>query len=130
MGYAICDSCSLDDPNVVKYKGFTKQVDNAAWQLKYNYSYYAGNGSDWNVGRTMIIDDTAVRFATRATSSLYRYTPHLHGNENFYNIYNRYKVFYYASKTGKGGAKSSTSKIKSSAKVATKTAVIKTKTGK
>lgn len=101
MGYAICDSCSLGDPNVVKYRGFTNQIDNGAWQLKRNYSYWAANGSDWNVGRTMIIDDTAVRFANRATSALYRYTPHLSGNQNFYNIYNSYKSFYY-----KGSGKS------------------------
>ena len=97
MGYAVCDGCSLDDPDVVKYRGFTNQIDNGTWQLKRNYSYHAANGSDWNVGRTMLIDGTAVRFANRATSALYRYTPHLHGNENFYNIYNRYKTFYYKS---------------------------------
>ena len=93
MGYGVCDSCSLDDPNVVKYRGFTNQINNGTWQLKRNYSYWAGNGSEWNVGKTMIIDGTAVRFANRATSSLYRYTPHLGGNQNFYNIYNRYKSF-------------------------------------
>ena len=93
MGYGVCDSCSLSDPNVVKYRGFTNQITNGAWQLKRNYSYWAVNGSAWNVGRTMIIDGQAVRFATRATSSLYRYTPHLPGNENFVNIYNRYKTF-------------------------------------
>lgn len=93
MGYSICDSCSLDDSRVQANKGFTKQIDNGTWQLKRNYSYHAANGSAWNVGKTMIIDGQAVRFANRATSSLYRYTPHLHGNENFYNIYNRYKSF-------------------------------------
>ncbi|MCL5407563.1 MAG: hypothetical protein M1429_03650 [Patescibacteria group bacterium] len=100
MGYAVCDSCSLDDPDVVKYKGFTKQVDNGAWQLKHNYGL-AGSDATWGVGRTMIIDDTSVRFATRATSALYRYTPHLSGNENFYNIYYRYKAFHYVSKATK-----------------------------
>lgn len=103
MGFGICDSCSPDDANVQKYRGFTKQIDNAAWQLKHNYSYWAANGSDWTVGRTMIIDDLAVRFANRATSALYRYTPHLHGNENFYRLYNQYKAFHYVSKYSKEG---------------------------
>ncbi len=93
MGYGVCDTCSLDDPNVIKYRGFTNQIDNGAWQLKRNYSYWAGNGSAWNVGKTMIIDGVAIRFANRATSALYRYTPHLHGNGNFYDIYSNYKTY-------------------------------------
>lgn len=93
MGYGVCDSCSLDDPDVSKYRGFTNQVNNGTWQLGRNYNYWASNGSDWNVGRTMIIDDAAIRFSNRATSALYRYTPHLHGNENFNRIYNAYKTF-------------------------------------
>lgn len=102
MGYGVCDSCSLDDPDVVKYRGFTNQINNGTWQLKRNYSYWAGNGSAWNVGKTMVIDDTAVRFGTRGTSALYRYTPHLGGNLNFYNIYNRYKTFRGSSASGGG----------------------------
>ncbi|MFA6493378.1 MAG: hypothetical protein WCV58_04525 [Patescibacteria group bacterium] len=124
MGYAICDSCSLDDPNVVKYRGFTNQIDYATWQFKYNYSHYAANGSDWNVGKTMIIDGTAVRFGSKATSSLYRYTPHLHGNENFYNIYNSYKSFRYASKYIKGTAKTAATK---SAAAANKLKIVNSK---
>ena len=93
MGYGVCDTCSLDDPNVSKYRGFTKQIDNGTWQLKRNYTYWAANGSAWNVGQTMIIDGTAIRFANRATSALYRYTPHLPGNGNFYDIYSNYKTY-------------------------------------
>lgn len=103
MGYGVCDSCSLDDPDVVKYRGFTNQINNATWQLKHNYSYWAANGSCWNAGRTMVIDGTNVTFANRATSALYRYTPHLHGNENFYSIYNRYNSFAYINKAGASG---------------------------
>lgn len=127
MGYAVCDSCSLDDPDVVKYKGFTKQIDNATWQLKYNYSQCAvglcWNSRDWNVGRTMMIDGTAVRFANRATSSLYRYTPHLHGNENFSNIYGQYSVYTAKGAKGVKGSKTATKGIKT--KIA-KTKVVKT----
>ena len=41
----------------------------------------------------MVIDGVAVHFDNRATSALFRYTPHLHGNENFVDIYNRYKTY-------------------------------------
>ena len=95
MGYGVCDSCDINDPGVQKYRGFTNQINNGAWQLARNYSYWAVNGSAWHVGKTMVIDGTAVRFANRATSALYRYTPHLPGNQNFYTIYNQYKTFAY-----------------------------------
>lgn len=116
MGYGICDSCSPDDPDIQKYYGFTKQIDNGAWQLKRNYSYWASNGSDWNVGKTMNIDGLNVRFSNRATSALFRYTPHLPGNENFVNIYNRYKTFRGSAKFNTKGSsvKSKVSKTKSS----------------
>ncbi|MBM2820613.1 MAG: hypothetical protein HW405_373 [Candidatus Berkelbacteria bacterium] len=92
MGYGVCDRCDSDDPALQKYAGFTKQVTDGTWQLKRNYSYWASTG-DWKVGHSMVIDGTTVTFANRATSALYRYTPHLHGNENFAGIYNRYKTY-------------------------------------
>jgi len=79
MGYGYTDSAILS-----KYKGFAKQIDNGAWQLRRNYDYWAANGSAWNVGKTMSIDSTSVRFANRCTSALYRYTPHLGGNYSFW----------------------------------------------
>lgn len=89
MGYGVCDSCSTSDPNIQKYRGFANQLDYGTWQLKRNYSYWAANGSEWNVGRTMIIDGQAVRFANRSTSALYRYTPHLGTNFTYYfNLWN------------------------------------------
>ena len=92
MGYGVCDGCDSNDPALQKYAGFTKQIYSGTWQLKRNYSYWASFG-DWKVGNTMVIDGRIIRFANRATSSLYRYTPHLHGNENFVAAYNRYKSY-------------------------------------
>lgn len=92
MGYGICDGCDSNDPALQKYAGFTKQIDGGTWQLRYNYNLAAG-GSDYHVGNTMVIDGTAVHFDTRATAALYRYTPHLHGNESFAANYSRYKLF-------------------------------------
>lgn len=93
MGYGICDACDSNDPALQKYAGFTNQVYSGTWQLKINYIVWAANGSVWNVGKTMMIDGVAIRFANRATSALYRYTPHLSGNESFNGIYNRYKTY-------------------------------------
>ena len=84
-GYGVCDSCSKDDPKVLIYKGFAKQVEWGAWGLRYGYERAAGYGaSNYQVGQTQIIDDVAVTFSNRATASLYRYTPHLGTNFSKY----------------------------------------------
>lgn len=83
MGYGYTDSVIIQ-----KYKGFASQIDNGTWQLRRNYDYWATNGSAWNVNKTMTIDGTAVKFANRCTSALYRYTPHLGGNYSFWYYFN------------------------------------------
>lgn len=86
MGYGYTDSGIVNESG---NRGFTNQIDNGAWQLRRNYDYWAANGSAWNVGKTMIIDGMAIRFANRCTSSLYRYTPHLGTNFTYYfNLWN------------------------------------------
>jgi len=92
MGYGVCDGCDSNDPSLQHYAGFTNQITGGTWQLKRNYSYWA-TASSYRVGSTVVIDDTNVHIDNRATSALYRYTPHLHGNESFVNIYNRYKNY-------------------------------------
>ncbi len=92
MGYGICDGCDSNDPALQRYAGFTKQINSGTWQLKYNYGL-AGGSSAYHIGNTMTIDGQAIHFDTRATAGLYRYTPHLHGNESFANAYNRYKSY-------------------------------------
>jgi len=89
MGYACPDSGSCN-PN---YAGFTKQVENGAWQLRYNYERAQGRGfGDYQVGQNFCFDDWngthCGRFDNRATASLYRYTPHVYnGNYNFWNLF-------------------------------------------
>lgn len=34
-GYGICDNCSMDDPDVQRFKGFYRQVNSAAAQTRY-----------------------------------------------------------------------------------------------
>ena len=94
MGYGCPDSGSCN----AAYAGFTKQVENAAWQFRYNYERASGHGfGDYQVGQSFSFSDWngthAGRFGNRATASLYRYTPHVYnGNYNFYNLFNGYFV--------------------------------------
>ncbi len=87
-GYARCDSCGTTEARVVAYKGFTKQVDAAAKRTK----YYTNNPWEFNfrAGLASIIDGTLVTPVNSATAALYNYTPHLHGNFNFWKLWLRY----------------------------------------
>lgn len=89
-GYGACDSCDTTDPRLDKYKGFGKQVDAAAGIMRW---YYDNAGTkDWikTAGKTYTIDDTEVTPTSNATGFLYTYTPHLHGNENFWKLWNNW----------------------------------------
>jgi D-alanyl-D-alanine endopeptidase (penicillin-binding protein 7) len=86
-GYGVCDSCSMDDPKVIKFKGFGKQVDNAAGIIRWYYN----NSSQSFVKKkdqNITIDNTPIVPQSWATAFLYTYTPHLHGNQNFWRIWN------------------------------------------
>lgn len=85
-GYAVCDSCSLSDPKIQKYKGFGKQVDNAAALIRWYYNN-SDKGYIKKKDAATIIDETTVIPQSWATAFLYTYTPHLHGNQNFWRIW-------------------------------------------
>jgi len=92
MGYACYPSVSGDNNGngcADAYEGFTKQVENGAWQLRYNYERSQGIGLDYQVGQTFTSSDGyTVTFMNSATASLYRYTPYVfNGNYNFYNLF-------------------------------------------
>jgi hypothetical protein len=88
MGYACPDGNSCNP----SFLGFTKQVENAAWQLRYNYERASGHGfTDYQVSETRSYSDPtgsySVTHNNRATASLYRYTPHVfNGNYNFWKL--------------------------------------------
>ncbi len=86
-GFAVCDSCSLDDQKVTKYKGFGKQVDGAAGIMRW---YYANEDKTFvkKKDTPIRIDGENVIPGSWATAFLYTYTPHLHGNKNFWRIWN------------------------------------------
>lgn len=93
-GFAVCDSCAKDDPAVLPWKGFAKQVEGAARQIRNRYlpdlETKGTTVSGIGPGITKEIDGTPVTFANKATAVLYTYTPHLHGNINFVNIWQRW----------------------------------------
>lgn len=84
-GYGICDDCSKTDQALQKYKGFTNQVDWGAGGTR----FYFDNPDKfrYQVNETYQIDDQMVTIANHATRALYIYTPHIHGNENFWMLW-------------------------------------------
>jgi len=85
MGYAVCDDCTTDDPDIQKFKGFGMQVDKAAARVRYYYDHPAQ--FNFQMGKLVSIDGRDVLPFNQATANLFNYTPHLHGNYNFWNIW-------------------------------------------
>ncbi|HAU66513.1 TPA: hypothetical protein DCW61_04145 [Candidatus Uhrbacteria bacterium] len=101
MGYAVCDSCSKSDPIIQKYKGFGNQLYYAGQRIRESYlSDLESRGytqTGIGPGIESIIDGATIIPVNNATASLYTYTPHLHGNENFARIWNRWFNYDYLS---------------------------------
>ncbi len=94
MGYAVCDACSTSDGDIQHWKGFGKQVDSAAQQFRDGYltdlEAYGETVIGLGPGIATTIDDIQVTPANNATAALYTYTPHIHGNQNLAEIWQRY----------------------------------------
>ena len=86
-GFAVCDGCSLSDPKVAKYKGFGKQIDGAAGIIRWYYDNKESQPFIKKKDAPTMIDDEEVVPQSWATAFLYTYTPHLHGNKNFWKIW-------------------------------------------
>lgn len=94
-GYAVCDGCWLNDPKVIKHKGFAKQVDGAAGIIRWYYNNKNTSSIIKQKDTPIRIDNIQVKPQSWATAFLYTYTPHLHGNQNFWKIWNTwYSQFY------------------------------------
>lgn len=93
-GYAVCDSCAMDDPRIARWKGFGKQVNSAAAQ--FTQGYFAdieekgsvngkfGPGIPVEVTGQIIVPQNA------ATAALYAYTPHIAGNRLFASLWEQW----------------------------------------
>ncbi len=86
-GYAVCDSCDRNDPKVAKHKGFAKQVDDAGGIMRWYFDNKDINSIIKKKDSLLTIDNTEVIPQSWATAFLYTYTPHLHGNKNFWRIW-------------------------------------------
>ena len=88
-GYAVCDSCSMNDPYLQKYKGFYNQVMYAAQRNRF---YIENSDKTWlfQAGKSYSVDVRIVTPYNQATACLYSYTPHINGNYNFWKIWNKW----------------------------------------
>ncbi|MEK7640179.1 MAG: hypothetical protein AAB424_03525 [Patescibacteria group bacterium] len=84
MGYGCPDSGGCSG----KAAGLYRQLDFATWQFR-QYLDFPGSYT-FRAGNTYTIDATTVLLENQATAALYNYTPHFHGNENFYNLYTQW----------------------------------------
>ncbi|MDD5040264.1 MAG: hypothetical protein PHY34_03890 [Patescibacteria group bacterium] len=96
-GYGVCDSCNVNDPQVIKYKGFFNQVNWAVRRIRESYipdlitRGYTLSG--WGPGITKTVTDYngsyQVTPANNATAAMYTYTPHVYnGNYNIWKYWN------------------------------------------
>lgn len=68
-----------------QYKGFYKQVDNAARSLS---EWFADPGSKgWTVGKPHSVEDGTVTPTNKATCALYIYTPYIESNKLLYQVW-------------------------------------------
>ncbi len=90
-GYAVCDNCNFNSEGVSRFRGFAKQVDSMAQQFRLGYLDDLDNKGQTvtgiRPGQATIIDGQTVVPQNDATASLYTYTPHIEGNENFWKIW-------------------------------------------
>jgi len=96
-GYGVCDSCSMDDPGLAKYKGFATQVYGAASLFRSFIDEGGGPAGYRKSGSATAIDGVPVTPATAATAGLYNYTPHLAAQQNFWTLWQRWFVRRYPS---------------------------------
>lgn len=80
LGYAVCDGCSKDDPDVAKYAGLAKQFDAAGNRIANSYltdlEDHGYTISGWGPGITKTtIDGIQVTPTNDATAALYTYNP-------------------------------------------------------
>ena len=110
-GYAVCDSCSKDDPAIARWKGFGKQVNSAALQFTEGYltdiEETGSTQGKYGPGIPVSIDNDVITPSNAATASLYAYTPHFEGNENFAKIWHRWFSVQYPTGTLLKNAESS-----------------------
>lgn len=102
-GYAVCDDCSMNDPAIARWKGFGKQVNSAALQFVEGYlADIAKTGTTkgrYGPGVEVEISGQKIVPENAATAAMYAYTPHVHGNKLFVQIWNNWFKTYHPNGT-------------------------------
>ncbi len=86
-GYGITDGCGWKCTAYLNNKGFGKQVDASAGLMRWYYDNYMTKSFIKRAHTTYDIDGKLIAPINLATAFLYTYTPHMHGNENFWTIW-------------------------------------------
>lgn len=93
-GYAVCDSCTTQDEQIQRWKGFAKQIRSSAMQYREGYLVdlvqYGHTSAGYGPGKAIEIDNQTVIPYNNATAANYSYTPHIHGNQSLWNIWQRW----------------------------------------
>lgn len=89
-GYGVCDSCTTTDADIQEHKGFASQVDSAAGIIRWYYNNVGSNSIVKQPKITYAIDNKQVKPVNFATAFLYTYTPHIHGNKNFWKLWKKW----------------------------------------
>lgn len=93
-GYAVCDSCTTQDEQIQRWRGFAKQIRSAAMQYREGYlvdlAEYGETTAGYGPGKISEIDGQIVVPHNNATAANYTYTPHIHGNRSLWNIWQRW----------------------------------------
>lgn len=98
-GYSVCDSCKTTDPNIQNNRGFGMQVEKAAGIIRWYYENQAKERWIKTAGNAYVIDGQKIIPKSHATGFLYTYTPHIHGNKNFWLLWNRWFDQFYPNGT-------------------------------
>ncbi len=93
-GYAVCDKCDKDHPELQPYAGFANQLEAAAKRIRDKYlselDRLGRTFTGWGPDISRRIKGGQVRPVNRATAALYTYTPHLAGNRLLWSIWNKW----------------------------------------
>jgi len=84
VGYGCLDGQACNN----KYKGFGQQIDWGTGGTRYYFDH--PEEFKYQIGKTYKIDGQSVTMINNATRTFYTYTPHIHGQELLYSIYNKW----------------------------------------
>lgn len=89
-GYGVCDGCSMNDHAIQKHRGLGTQIDAAAGVIRWYYDNVLISPIIKRPNVSYTIDGTRVIPTNYATAFLYTYTPHIHGNKNFWTLWQKW----------------------------------------